>query len=230
MIVGRVLREVAVGVQSLQSWGSWGRIRKNDAHHGAGPASIPSARVPSRAALHGFGFQVHRPVCIVGAGRRLDRFTFRFAGCSRLAAAAPPRSVDDMGKKTSRKTKSKTHRKVKISKSTSINQPVASFYPPPWRYQPQPQPVVNPQSRSSSSSDSDSGSSGCDSSTSSRDIKKQELQLHRGASLVMKLPKVCFRPAHVWPGHDTPGVTLRGPATSTRSSWELAWNGAMWVG
>ena len=106
MIVGRVLRELAVGVQSLQSWGSWGRSRKHDAHHGAGPASIPSARGPSRAARHGFGFQVHRPVCIVGAGRRLDRFTFRFAGSSRLAAA-PPRSFGDMGKTKSRKTKSK---------------------------------------------------------------------------------------------------------------------------
>ena len=119
---------------------------------------------------------------------------------------------------------------MKISKSSSSNQPVAPFYPPPWCYQPQPQPVVKPQSSSSSSSDFDSRSIGGDSSTSSPDIKKQELQLHRGASFVMKLPKVCFRPAHVSPGHDTRGVTLRGPAMSTRSSWELAWNGASWVG
>ena len=125
---------------------------------------------------------------------------------------------------------SQKNKKVNISKPTSIHQPVASFFPPPWCYSPPPQPVLNPQRRPSSSSDSDSGSSGGGISSSSREVKKQEKQLHRGASLVMKLPKACFRPAHVWPGHDTPGVTLRGPATSTRSSWELAWNGAMWVG
>ncbi len=119
MIVGRVLRELAVGVQSLQSWGSWGRIRKHDAHHGAGPASIPSARGPSRAARHGFGFQVHRPVCIVGVGRRLDRFTCRFARSSRLAAAAPPQSFGTMGKTKSRKKKVK---KTEESEKLEVHQ------------------------------------------------------------------------------------------------------------
>ena len=209
--------------------GRVGSHQKHDAHHGAGPASIPSARGPSRADRHGFGFQVHRPVCIVGVGRRLDRFTFRFARSSRLAAAAPPQSFGTMGKTKSRKTKSTKQKNRKSSKSTSSHQPMASFFQPPWCYPPPPQPVLNPQRRPSSSSDSDSSSSSGNSSAN-REVRKQEKQLHRGATWVMKLPKACFRPAHVWPGHDTPGGTFRGPAASTRSSWELAWNGAMWVG
>ena len=101
---------------------------------------------------------------------------------------------------------------------------MAAFYPPPWCY-PAPQPAVKPQSSSSSASDSDSSSSGGDSSTSSQNIKKQEFQLHRGASFVMKLPKVCFRPAHFSPGPMSLGASCFDPPSRGRNGHRMTRRG-----
>ena len=50
MIVGRVLRELAVGVQSLQSWGAWGRIR--NMMHIMGQARLAFRRLGGPAEPH----------------------------------------------------------------------------------------------------------------------------------------------------------------------------------
>ena len=152
--------------------------------------------------------QVHRPVCIVGAGLRVDCFKFRFVASSWLAAR---------------------HRGAALEIWAKI--PIVKKRSPPWGYHPPQQACSKPRSNSSSSSDSDRDSGSADSRASSNDIKKQEKQLHRGASFVMKLPKVCFRPGHVSPGHATRGRHASKPrhVNQVEVGIGMDWRGVGWL-